>query len=75
MSNSVIKLFNNSDGNHSSEQPTLNYFESTVQHILEEIQTTEGLILWSFVVLAIGFGFMLNLLVLRSILRLKCNGK
>lgn len=75
MSNSVIKLFNNSDGNQSSEQPTLNYFESTVQHILEEIQTTEGLILWSFVVLAIGFGFMLNLLVLRSILRLKCNGK
>lgn len=63
------------DNTNNGDEQSLNYFESSLQQILEEIQTTEGFILWIFVTVCIIFGFTLNVLVLRSIFRIKRNGK
>lgn len=73
MSSSTIKLFDN-ENNINETKPTLNYFKRTIQPIFDEIKTTEDLILWSVIVISMCVGLMLNLLVIRSILRIKCNG-
>lgn len=75
MSSTVIKVFNNSDNNVNGTNQPLNYFSQTLQSIFGEFRTTDDLILWIVVMISIGFGFLLNLLVMRSILRIKRNGK
>lgn len=72
MSATIDTEFDNT--NNSGEQ-SLNYFESSLQQMLDEIQTTEGFILWIFVAVCIILGFTLNALVLRSIFRIKRTGK
>lgn len=77
MSSASIKLFDNNSP-HSGvniSKSTLNYFERTIQPIFDEIKTTEDLILWIYIVILIGAGLLLNLMVMRSLLRIKCNGK
>lgn len=76
MSSASIKLFDNNSSINTTQQqqPSLNYFERTIQPIFDEIKTTEDLVLWIFIVISIGVGLLLNLLVIRSILRIKCNG-
>lgn len=69
----TIKLFDN-ENIINETKPTLNYFERTIQPIFDEIKTTEDLILWCVIVISICVGIILNLLVIRSILRIKCNG-
>lgn len=70
----TIKLFDNENINNNETKPTLNYFERNIQPIFDDIKTTEDLILWSVIVITICVGLLLNLLVMRSILRIKCNG-
>lgn len=69
----TIQLFDN-ENIINETKPALNYFERTIQPIFDEIKTTEDLILWCVIVISICVGLILNLLVIRSILRIKCNG-
>lgn len=60
---------------NNNDEQSLNYLESTIQQIINDIQTTDGLVLWTFIAVSIVLGFIFNALVLRSILRIKCNGE
>lgn len=75
MSTTTIKVFGSNDSNSGTNAPPLNYFNQSLQSIFDSFHTTEDLILWIIVVISIAVGFLLNLLVIRSILRVKCNGK
>lgn len=69
-------LINNEfDSTDSNAGQSLTYLEDSLQQIFDEMQTLDGLILWAFVVVAITLGLIFNGLVLRSICRIKCNGK
>lgn len=65
----------NNNGSHSDLGTTLPW-DSLFKNItfVETIRTTPDLQLWIFIVAAICLGIVFNLLVLRSILRAKCNG-
>lgn len=73
MSTTHDNAFDNITNNN--DEQSLNYLESSIQQIIDDIQTTNGLVLWTFVAVSIVLGFVFNALVLRSILRIKCNGK
>lgn len=69
-------LINNEfDSTDSSAGQPLTYLEGSLQQMLDEMQTLDGLILWAFVVVVIAFGLTFNGLALRSICRIKCTGK
>ncbi|XP_031619075.1 uncharacterized protein LOC116338135 [Contarinia nasturtii] len=63
-------MSNSSINNDSGGKVPFNFFDS----IFESIKTTEDFMLWIFVVALIGFGIILNILVLVSILNIKRNG-